>query len=126
MANGQATLPREGFGDTQRRDRWWVQPLLTFFGLSAFIVYSTYRAFNGENFLAVAGGTNYLSPFFSPILYYHPDATWMTAATEKAVAAHAWIGTMPTWAPGWVSPAFLILWAPAGFRLTCYYYRGAY
>ncbi len=24
------------------------------------------------------------------------------------------------------SPAFLILWAPAGFRTTCYYYRGAY
>ncbi len=23
-------------------------------------------------------------------------------------------------------PAFLILWAPGGFRLTCYYYRGAY
>ncbi|MFG0258300.1 MAG: succinate dehydrogenase, partial [Phycisphaerales bacterium JB043] len=24
------------------------------------------------------------------------------------------------------SPAILILWAPAGFRVTCYYYRGAY
>jgi hypothetical protein len=24
------------------------------------------------------------------------------------------------------SPAFLVLWAPAGFRFTCYYYRGAY
>ncbi|MEE3233380.1 MAG: succinate dehydrogenase [Candidatus Latescibacterota bacterium] len=24
------------------------------------------------------------------------------------------------------SPAFLILWAPGGFRFTCYYYRGAY
>ena len=24
------------------------------------------------------------------------------------------------------SPAFLILWVPAGFRFTCYYYRGAY
>ena len=24
------------------------------------------------------------------------------------------------------SPAILILWAPGGFRLTCYYYRGAY
>ena len=24
------------------------------------------------------------------------------------------------------SPALLILWAPGGFRLTCYYYRGAY
>ena len=23
-------------------------------------------------------------------------------------------------------PRFLVLWAPAGFRLTCYYYRGAY
>jgi hypothetical protein len=25
-----------------------------------------------------------------------------------------------------VTPAFLILWAPGGFRFTCYYYRGAY
>ena len=25
-----------------------------------------------------------------------------------------------------VSPAILILWAPAGFRMTCYYYRKAY
>ena len=24
------------------------------------------------------------------------------------------------------SPALLILWAPGGLRLTCYYYRGAY
>ncbi|MEK6249438.1 MAG: hypothetical protein N2C12_14750, partial [Planctomycetales bacterium] len=28
--------------------------------------------------------------------------------------------------PLWISPAFLILWAPGGFRLTCYYYRKAY
>ncbi len=29
---------------------------------------------------------------------------------------------------GWLvfSPALLVLWAPGGFRLTCYYYRGAY
>ena len=25
-----------------------------------------------------------------------------------------------------LTPAFLILWAPGGFRFTCYYYRGAY
>ena len=25
-----------------------------------------------------------------------------------------------------MSAALLILWAPGGFRLTCYYYRGAY
>jgi hypothetical protein len=25
-----------------------------------------------------------------------------------------------------LTPALVILWAPGGFRLTCYYYRGAY
>jgi hypothetical protein len=76
------------------------------------------------NFLAIAGGTNYLSPFFSPILYFHEVSG--NAALTGAIASHAWIGTMPAWAPAWVSPAFFILWAPAGFRFTCYYYRGAY
>jgi hypothetical protein len=28
--------------------------------------------------------------------------------------------------PVWVTGALLILWAPGGFRVTCYYYRGAY
>jgi len=55
MANGQASLSDTGFGKTMRRDAWWVQPLLTFLGLSAFIVYSTWRAFYGQYFLAVEG-----------------------------------------------------------------------
>ena len=41
----------------------------------------------------------YLSPFYSPLF-------------------------TPDWWP--FSPAFLILWAPLGFRATCYYYRKAY
>ena len=126
MANGQASHSDTGFGKTTRHDAWWVQPLLTFLGLSAFIGYSTFRAFNGANFLAIDDGTNYLSPFFSPILYFHPDLAWMTDELRIAMAAHAWLGTMQAWAPSWVSPSFLILWAPAGFRFTCYYYRGAY
>jgi hypothetical protein len=34
----------------------------------------------------------------------------------------------PLFTPRWwpFSPAILILWAPGGFRLTCYYYRKAY
>ncbi len=34
----------------------------------------------------------------------------------------------PLFTPGWwtLSPALLILWAPLGFRMTCYYYRKAY
>jgi len=41
----------------------------------------------------------YLSPFYSPLFLFD-------------------------WWP--LSPAFLVLWAPLGFRATCYYYRKAY
>ena len=43
-----------------------------------------------------------ISPFYSPLILFLPPVL------------------------AWVSPAFLILWAPAGFRVTCYYYRKAY
>lgn len=41
---------------------------------------------------------------------------------------HSWFGPKPGWWPAFLpfSPALLILWAPGLFRLTCYYYRGAY
>ncbi len=105
-------LQQRSFGETSRRDKWWIQPALVFFGLSAFIVYSTWAAFQGAHYWVP--GTNYLSPFYSPELW--------------GDSPHAWFGTAPSWWPGWLpySPAFLILWAPAGFRFTCYYYRGAY
>src|SRR5689334_11123752 len=34
----------------------------------------------------------------------------------------------PTFTPGWwsASPAWLVLWVPAGLRASCYYYRKAY
>lgn len=104
------TLPRRGFGETSRPDLWWVQPLLVSLGFSAFIVYSTWAAFQGEHYRF----GSYLSPFYSPELF--------------GDAGHALFGGKPGWWPGWLpfSPAFLILWAPAGFRFTCYYYRGAY
>jgi len=111
MANPSTALPvRQGFGQTTRPDAWWLQPAAVFLGLSLFIVYSTWAAFQGGHY---AFG-NYLSPFFSPELF---------GDTE-----HAWFGAKPGWWMGWLpwSPAFLILWAPGGFRLTCYYYRGAY
>jgi hypothetical protein len=42
--------------------------------------------------------------------------------------AHAWFGPRPGWWPGWLpfSPALIILPFPGLFRVTCYYYRGAY
>src|SRR6266550_3979619 len=57
---------------------------------------------------------NYISPFYSPEIV--------------GDSPHSWFGPKPSWWPAWLlfSPALLILWAPGGFRLTCYYYRGAY
>ena len=110
MASASTPVAQRGFGVTSRRDGWWIQPFFTFLGLSAFIVYSTWAAFQGEYFAYEA----YLSPFYSPLLF----------SPDPAQAHHAWFGQNPSWYP-W-SPAFLILWAPGGFRLTCYYYRGAY
>jgi hypothetical protein len=105
-------IPLRGgrFGSTSRRDWWWLQPLFTFLGLGAFVVYATWAAFQGNYFRFGP----YLSPFYSPELLGEP--------------AHAWFGAWPHWWPGWapLSAALLILWAPGGFRVTCYYYRGAY
>ena len=111
MATEVVQLTRRRFGETMRRDAWWVQPLVVLIVLSGFLVYATWAAFQNKFY----SFGNYLSPFYSPLLY--------------ADSPHAWIqGTRPWWVPSFLpfSPALLILPFPAGFRLTCYYYRGAY
>jgi len=67
MAEAQVTLHGSGFGRTMRRDAWWIQPVVVFIGLSAFIVYATWAAFQGNHY----SWGSYLSPFYShplPIL----------------------------------------------------------
>ena len=110
MATFDVSVQQRGFGQTSRPDAWWMQPLVVFLALSAFIVYSTWAAFQGEHY----SFGPYLSPLYSPEVF--------------GSSAHSWFGPKPLWWPLWLpfSPAFLILWAPGGFRFTCYYYRGAY
>src|SRR4051812_48567861 len=110
MASSDVVLKPRGFGKTRRRDAWWVTPLAVFLALSAFIVYATWAAFQGQEYWAGP----YLSPFYSPEIF--------------GPSPHAWFGPKPAWWPGFLpfSAAILILWAPGGFRFTCYYYRGAY
>ncbi len=50
MTSAEATLPRRSFGQTMRPDAWWAQPLLIFFGFAAFILYSTWAAFQGAHY----------------------------------------------------------------------------
>ena len=102
-------VPR-GFGQTTRRDAWWVVPAVVFTMLSAFVVYATWAAFQGQHYTYGP----YLSPFYSPEMF--------------GDSPHAWFGPKPAIWPAWLpfSPALLILPFPGLFRFTCYYYRGAY
>ena len=103
-------LEHRTFGQTSRTDAWWARPLVVLVTLAAFIVYSTWATFQVEHYYF----GSYLSPFYSPELL--------------GSSVHSWFGSKPGWWPTWMpwSPALLILWLPGGFRLTCYYYRGAY
>jgi hypothetical protein len=110
VAQADSYLPVRGFAGTTRRDAWWIQPAAVFIGFSLFIVYATWAAFQNAHYEFGP----YLSPFYSPLIY--------------GDSSHAWFSGRPGWWPAALpySAAFLILWAPVGFRTTCYYYRGAY
>lgn len=107
------------FGSTDRRDHWWLEPLLNFLGFTAFVLYANWRMVvyleggkpnfvwptaslnmaEGVTMKSVEHDAVYLSPFYSPLLEF------------------GW------W---WLSPALLIFIFPLGFRLSCYYYRKMY
>src|SRR5678810_1507285 len=87
------TIGKQGFFATLRRDKWWVEPALVASILTAFGIYATISAVLMQTHFEVGP---YLSPLYEPII-------------------------KPSWWP--FSPAILILWAPLGFRGTCYYYR---
>ena len=97
---------------TLRKDAWWALPVTTAVVLLSFIIYSTWAGLQNAHYYAAP----YLSPFYSPCVakscvhptfgYGLPDITFPVI--------------------GVLSPAFLILWGPGLFRLSCYYYRKAY
>ena len=91
---------------TLRKDNWWAEPLLVVVVLGGFAIYATWAALQNAYYYAAP----YLSPFYSPCI--------------SANCVHVTLPLIGSW---WnLSPAFLILWVPGGFRATCYYYRKAY
>lgn len=110
MAHAPLPLLHRGFGETQRRDAWWLQPLVVFTLLTSFLVYANWAAFQNGHYTYGP----YLSPFYSPEIF--------------GDSPHAWFGPKPGWWPALLpfSPALIILPFPGLFRVTCYYYRGAY
>jgi hypothetical protein len=91
------TLPAaRRFGETTRRDAWWVQSAVTFLGFTAFIIYSTWAGYSNANYEFGP----YLSPMYSPLLF--------------GPSPHSWFGgpAQPAWWPSFLhySAAALILW----------------
>jgi len=104
--NLKVLQPSEMVGLTLRKDAWWIEPLFVVLVLGGFGVYATWAALQNDHYFV----DPYLSPFYSPCL----------AESCKDVTA-------PIFGSWWnLSPAFIILWVPGGFRVTCYYYRKAY
>src|SRR5262249_34449443 len=99
---------------TLRTDAWWKSPLIIDLGFAAFIIYATVRAFMRSHFFVPQ--FHYLTPFYSPCL-----------SVKCGEASDFWPQILPGSGPLSLIPyaalslPFLLL-----FRLTCYYYRGAY
>ncbi|MGA8248430.1 MAG: hypothetical protein WB797_16110 [Nocardioides sp.] len=92
---------------TLRTDRWWLYPLTTFVVFTAFVIYATFRAFQGSDYYQAP----YLSPLYSPCLGH-------------CIKGSSDFGQPFGWWP--LSAALIVLIFPLGFRLSCYYYRKAY
>jgi len=99
---------------TLRTDNWLKSPIWTDLGFAAFVIYATVRAFQRDHFFVEK--YHYLTPFYSPCL-----------SKACGEASDFWPQILPTTGPLSLIPyAFLSLPFLLLFRLTCYYYRGAY
>jgi hypothetical protein len=87
----------------ERHDRWWIPPLLVVLVITGFSIYALWAALQNAYYYV----DPYLSPFYSPCL-----------------AQNCQHVTLPLIGGWWnLSPAFLVLGIPLGFRASCYYYR---
>lgn len=108
-----------GFARSSRPEAWWLGPALTAAGLLLFFGYLTVRAFSGTYVWAPP----YISPTVAP-----PVLTPALGYPGAVPVDHAWFGAFPAWWPAFIpqSPAFFLPAFAIAFRITCYYYRGAY
>lgn len=115
MALNAAQRPSPALPALQRKDAWWMSPMAFVVVFTAFSIWVTFRAFQGDYYSTLETDAmhhvfsengwlvpNYLSPLYSP-----------TLPLNLVLAGYH------------VSPALYILVFPLAFRLSCYYYRKA-
>jgi len=114
QAGPPAPRPRAAIAaKTLRNDRWWLAPLLTVLGLTAWLAYGVVRLLMQKYYFSQGPGYHYLTPFYSPCISNgcEADAAEFGRFLPNFVLIPYAALTLP----------FLLL-----FRLTCYYYRRAY
>ena len=98
----------KGTFTTQRKDNWWVMPIIIDSVIIIFVIYTILAVFFLDS-----------SKFFyqySDMHYYSP--IWGFPLPQSILDMLHWPGTLPL--------AFLTIWAPLGFRASCYYERKIY
>ena len=97
---------------TFRTDPWWKTPRVVAAGLTIWVAYATVRVFTGHWYYVPQ--YHYLTPFYSPCVSGE-------CVPGSSSLGHWWPAIPPIIPYAFVSLVFVL-----GFRLTCYYYRGAY
>ena len=97
---------------TLRKDQWWRKPIITAVLLTIWVLYATVRVFTGHWYFVPQ--YHYLTPFYSPCV------------SGECVPGSSSLGTWIPAVPPIIPYAFVTLPFILGFRLSCYYYRGAY
>jgi len=104
-------LSRLRFGQTSRKDAWWLPTFLWGLAFAVGFGYLGWGLIQPHNYWSPP----YLTPLASPLLY--------------GEGPHAWFGhEAPSWWPSFLPlmPGLFIALFPGGFRMSCYYYRGKY
>jgi hypothetical protein len=99
-------------GQTLRKDQWRRKPIITAVLLTIWVLYATVRVFTGHWYFVPQ--YHYLTPFYSPCV------------SGECVPGSSTLGTWIPAVPPIIPYAFVTLPFILGFRLSCYYYRGAY
>jgi hypothetical protein len=97
---------------TLRTDPWRQAPRITAALLTIWVAYATARVFTGHWYFVAQ--YHYLTPFYSPCV------------NGECVAGSSTLGHWVPAVPPVIPYAFVSLPFILGFRLSCYYYRGAY
>ena len=97
---------------TLRKDPWWNRGRVVASLLTIWVLYATVRVFMGHWYWVPQ--YHYLTPFYSPCV------------SGECVPGSSTLGTWIPAVPPIIPYAFVSLVFVLGFRLSCYYYRGAY